>query len=67
MVNKKDYEEAKEIIKKYEEQLKNDDGKRCFILTSKGSEVFVTLDEEWAKRVYADGQHMMIESKIVNP
>ena len=67
MINKKDYEEAKEVIRKYEEQLKVDDGKTCFILTTEKKEIFVTLDEEWAERLYAQGLYTMIVSKIINP
>ena len=67
MISKKDYKEAKEVISKYEDQLKKHNGKPCFILIYKKDVSFVTLNEEWAQRVLAEGQHSMIKSKIVNP
>jgi hypothetical protein len=70
MIGKKQYKEAREIIKQYEEQLKNDDIKdvTCWIIQNiVNGDVFVTTDKDYANRVYTSGEYMMYKSHIINP
>ena len=69
MIQKEEYKQARETIKKYEKQLNLSvvSGSTCWIMHRTTDDlIFVTTDEEYANRQYESGEYIMRQSKIID-
>ena len=70
MIQKEKYKQAREKVNKYEKQLNLSvvSGSTCWIMHRTTDDlIFVTTDEEYAKRQYESGDYIMRQSKIFDP
>lgn len=70
MATKEEYKQARETVKEYEKQLDLSvvSGSTCWIMHRTTDDlIFVTTDEEYAKRQYESGEYTMRQSQIFDP
>ena len=71
MISKDKYSKAKDLVLKYEEELRMGNGVECFILKKENpvanSHIFVTTNEEFAEKTYDTGDYVLIKSVMINP
>jgi hypothetical protein len=68
-ISREDYLKAKEKIIEYEKQLDLFNGNiTCYLMhRTKDNLIFVTVDKEYADRLYSGGEYIMKVSQLVNP
>jgi len=70
MIQKEEYKQARETVEKYEKQLNLSvvSGSTCWIMhRTTDNLIFVTTDEDYAKRQYESGDYIMRQSQIFDP
>ena len=70
MIQKEEYKQARETVEKYEKQLNLSvvSGSTCWIMhRTTDNLIFVTTDEDYAKRQYESGDYIMRQSQIYDP
>ena len=70
MIQKEEYKQARKTVNEYEKQLNLSvvSGSTCWIMHRTADDlIFVTTDEEYAKRQYESGDYVMRQSTIFDP
>ncbi len=70
MIQKEKYKQARKTVNEYEKQfnLSIVSGSTCWIMHRTIDDlIFVTTDEEYAKRQYETGEYIMRQSRIFDP
>jgi len=70
VIQKEEYKQARETVENYEKQLNLSDvsGSPCWIMhRTTDNLIFVTTDEDYAKRQYESGDYIMKQSQIFDP
>ncbi|MCK9320225.1 hypothetical protein [Methanoculleus sp.] len=70
MIQKEEYKQARDTVNEYEKQLDLSvvSGSTCWILRRTTDDlIFVTTDEDYAKRQYETGDYVIRKSKIFDP